>query len=75
MEQRKRSILKAITFRFIATIATAVLVLMFTNNLALAGIIGGLDLITKLIIYYLHERVWNKVTWGMKTPKPAPQES
>lgn len=66
MEMQKRSIVKTITFRIIATITTVILVLIFTENLALASIIGVLDLISKLIIYYLHERVWNKVSWGEK---------
>lgn len=66
METQKRSIVKTITFRIIATITTVILVLIFTENLALASIIGVLDLISKLIIYYLHERVWNKVSWGEK---------
>lgn len=66
MDTQKRSIVKTITFRIIATITTVILVLIFTENLALASIIGVLDLISKLIIYYLHERVWNKVSWGEK---------
>lgn len=67
MDTRKRSIAKTFTFRIIATITTMVLVLVFTGNFALAGVIGVLDLVSKLIIYYLHERVWNKISWGCET--------
>jgi len=66
MDSRKRSIVKTITFRIIASITTMILVFIFTDNFTLAGIIGILDLISKLAIYYLHERVWNKTSWGMK---------
>jgi len=66
MDTRKRSIAKTFTFRIIATITTMVLVLIFTGSLALAGAIGALDMISKLIIYYLHERVWDKVSWGLR---------
>jgi len=64
METRKRTLAKTITFRIIATITTIVLVLIFTGDYALAGTIGALDVISKLIIYYFHERVWHKVKWG-----------
>jgi len=66
MDTHKRSIAKTFTFRIIATITTIILVLIFTRNLALAGTIGVLDLSSKLIIYYLHERAWGKVSWGLK---------
>ena len=72
---RKRSIVKAITFRIIATITTFLLIYIITGNLGLSSIIGVLDLITKIIIYYFHERAWNKVSWGLKTDKPVLQES
>lgn len=66
MDTHKRSIAKAFTFRIIATITTVILVLIFTNSLALAGIIGILDLSSKLILYYIHERAWDKVSWGLR---------
>ncbi len=66
MDTHKRSIAKTITFRIIATLTTIILVLIFTSNLALAGIIGVFDLTSKLIIYYMHERVWDKVSWGLR---------
>jgi len=66
METRKRSITKTITFRIIASITTIILILILTGNLALAGIIGALDVISKLIIYYIHERMWDKINWGKK---------
>ncbi|MCH8945477.1 MAG: DUF2061 domain-containing protein [Nanoarchaeota archaeon] len=41
-----------------------VLVLIFTGNWTLAGAVGALDLVSKLMIYYVHERVWDKFSWG-----------
>jgi uncharacterized membrane protein len=66
MEMRKRTILKTITFRIIATITTMILILIFTGNLALAGAVGSIDMVAKIVIYYIHERVWNKTKWGMR---------
>lgn len=67
METRKRSIAKTITFRIIATITTVVLVLVFTGDMTLAGIVGILDVVSKLIIYYAHERFWEGVSWGKRS--------
>ena len=69
MDTHIRSVVKAISFRIIASLTTVILVLIFTGNLALAGAIGILDLILKLMIYYLHERVWDKIVWGRKVPE------
>jgi adenylylsulfate kinase len=67
LETHRRSILKTITFRIIATITTFILVLIITGDLMIASVIGILDTILKLFIYYSHERVWNKISWGMKS--------
>ncbi len=64
MDTHKRTIAKTITFRIIATITTMILVLIFTGNWTLAGAVGALDLVSKLMIYYVHERVWNNLSWG-----------
>ena len=65
METRKRSIIKAFSFRAVATATTVILVVLFTGNLAMAGAIGVLDIFSKLLIYYFHERAWNKISWGI----------
>lgn len=63
-DKKRRTILKSITFRIVATIATVVIVYLLTGNLALANTIGLIDLVSKLLIYYLHERAWEAVSWG-----------
>ena len=68
MEKKRRTILKSVTFRILATIVTIVLVYIFTGNLALANTIGIFDLVSKLVLYYIHERVWNKISWGLRKP-------
>ncbi len=59
-----RSIVKAITWRVIASLTTLILVYIFTGNLALTITLGGIELAAKLIFYYLHERAWNGVKLG-----------
>jgi len=66
MDTRKRTLAKTISFRILATIATMILVYVFTKSWTLMGILGGLDLVSKLLLYYFHERAWDKVEWGKK---------
>ena len=68
MDKYKRSLAKTLTYRIISTIAIIALVFIFTKDFVISGAIGGIDLIAKLIIYFLHERIWNKVPWGKKKP-------
>ena len=65
-ETKKRSILKAISWRTWATITTAVLVFIFTGKFALAITIGLLEVFAKMALYFLHERFWQKIRYGKK---------
>jgi len=66
METRKRSIIKSITFRIIATITTLVVVWLFTKDLAISGGVAILENLIKMIFYYFHERAWTSISWGIK---------
>ena len=63
-EKIKRSLVKTISWRIIGTIATVLISWLITGTLALAFSIGIIELISKLILYYFHERTWNKIKWG-----------
>lgn len=65
-DQHRRSIVKAITFRIAATLTTIIIVYLVTGNLKLSGILGIFDLVSKFILYYLHERIWESISWGKK---------
>ena len=56
----KRHILKTITWRMIGTIDTIFLGWIITGNLKTGMTIGGIEVVTKMILYYLHERFWYK---------------
>ena len=58
----KRHILKAISWRTIGTLDTLVFALIFTGNIGTSLSISGYTIITKLIWYYIHERIWFKST-------------
>jgi len=63
-----RHILKSITWRLIGTIDTILLGWLITGNLETGLKIGGVEVITKMLLYYLHERIWFKyIKLGRKT--------
>jgi uncharacterized membrane protein len=55
-----RHILKTITWRIVGTIDTIVLSWIIIGDFKLGLKIGGVEVITKMVLYYLHERVWYK---------------
>jgi adenylylsulfate kinase len=61
---RKRSLMKAVSWRFIATITGAAIVYSLTGEFEDAGKFIILDVILKLMFYYGHERAWTMVEWG-----------
>lgn len=63
-EKKRRSVIKAVTYRVSATVATFTLAYIFTGSLEIATQIGFLDFFVKFLIYYLNERIWTKTTWG-----------
>ena len=56
---RKRSAFKTMTWRILATTDTFVLSFFITGNLVFAGSIASVEVLTKLVLYYWHERLWN----------------
>lgn len=68
-----RSLVKGISWRFFGTMDTIVISYFVTGMWISAFAIGGFELITKVIIYYVHERVWGGVKWGriIATKVPA----
>jgi uncharacterized membrane protein len=65
----KRHIFKAITWRIIGTIDTIVLSWIITGDLTIGLGIGGLELFSKMFLYYIHERIWYKSNFGLKNRK------
>ncbi|MFC1675447.1 DUF2061 domain-containing protein [Planctomycetota bacterium] len=61
----KRSFTKSLTWRLCATITTVILVWIFVGKLSIAFSVGAVEIIVKLAVYYFHERVWNRVKWGL----------
>jgi len=61
---KKRHIAKTITWRIIGTLDTFIIGWIVTGNELIGASIGGLEIITKTILYYIHERAWYKSKYG-----------
>jgi uncharacterized membrane protein len=55
-EKPYRSVVKAISWRTVGTIDTMVVSYFITGNLVMAASIGSIEVITKMALYYFHER-------------------
>lgn len=65
-EAHLRSILKAVSYRLLAAIATATIVFVFTRRIVLSIGVGLVESVAKIICYYLHERAWSFIGFGKK---------
>jgi len=63
-ESQARSLIKTITWRLTGSGATFLISWLITGNVTIAGTILGIHFITNTILYYFHERLWNKIKWG-----------
>ena len=63
-ESHPRSFAKAVSWRMLGSIDTFMLGMVFTSNWQAAGSIAGTEVITKILLYYFHERAWALSSWG-----------
>lgn len=70
-EAHARSVVKAISWRVLGSIDTFLLGWLFTGSPKAAGAIAGTEVITKIGLYYFHERVWSSILWGTQRPPVA----
>lgn len=63
-EKPLRSVIKALSWRVIGTLDTLIVSYVLTGEIVLATSIASIDFITKLLLYFFHERIWNKIKWG-----------
>ena len=67
-ETKRRSVVKAISWRILGTIDTITISYILTGQIKTALSIGGLEVFTKMILYFFHERIWNLISWGKRNP-------
>lgn len=75
MEKRDthlRSLMKGFTWRVLATLTTVVIAWIVVGDIAVALEIGAIEVVAKIVIYYVHERAWEWVPRG-GAPALAPE--
>ncbi|HVV94346.1 MAG TPA: sulfate adenylyltransferase subunit CysN [Hyphomicrobiales bacterium] len=60
-----RSLAKAVSWRATGSIDTTILAFVFTGNLKVAAAIGGTEVFTKIALYFIHERIWSRLSFGL----------
>lgn len=68
MESHFRSVIKAVTWRTGGTVVTFAVAWVMTRRFDLAAQIGLLDTAVKLAAFYIHERMWMKISFGRLKP-------
>ncbi len=69
-DTNKRSIVKGISWRVVATTTTIAIVYFFFDRLDLAIAAGMIETVLKVGLYWVHERAWFKIQWGRKKIEP-----
>jgi uncharacterized membrane protein len=61
-----RSLLKTISWRITGSGATFLICWAIASDFAIAGTVATVQLISNTILYFIHERIWNRITWGQR---------
>ena len=62
-DSARKSLIKSISWRVLGTLDTIVISWILTGEFTLALSIGSVEVFSKLILYFWHERLWNLVKW------------
>ncbi len=65
-ERPWRSLLKAVSWRVTGSLDTFLLTLIISGNARIALSVGGFEVFTKIFLYFVHERIWSRIPWGLK---------
>lgn len=64
-EKNYRSLIKGITWRMIGTIDTIIISFTLTGKVKVALSIGGIEVFSKIILYFFHEKIWQRIKFGI----------
>jgi hypothetical protein len=64
---KARSFTKSLSYRIFGTLSSWLVVYVITGKGSLATLIAFWETVVKVVIYYYHERAWNKIRWGRIT--------
>jgi uncharacterized membrane protein len=67
-DSNARSLAKAISYRVLGSTGTALVVFYFSGNMTVSLSAGALDMLLKISLYFVHERLWNHIPFGRTKP-------
>ena len=65
-DAHQRSLVKAISWRITGSIDTFFLGWIVTGSVRIAGTISAIEVVTKIFLLYVHERIWGRIRWGRR---------
>jgi len=68
---RKKSALKAVSYRLFGSLTTMAVVFIFSGEIKIAGSVALIDVVSKVVLYYLHERMWESLPFKILASKLA----
>jgi len=69
---RKRSLVKAMTYRVVIVILDFIVVYLLTNKIEVAAGFMIVSNVYTTIGYFIHERIWARIKWGLEAPRSTP---
>ena len=66
MDSHVRSMAKAVSWRILGSLDTMLLTWLFSGSVKIAAFVGSTEAITKIFLYWGHERVWHRIPWGRR---------
>ena len=70
-ETHARSVVKAVSWRILGTFATSVIVFIFTRRWGLSLFVGAMEFVSKIGLFWIHERVWDRLKYGRVEARPS----
>jgi uncharacterized membrane protein len=64
IETKKRSVVKTISWRLSGSASTFIISYLILGNIEIASSIAIIQVVANTALYYIHERIWNKINWG-----------
>jgi len=66
-----RSVAKAVSWRILGTFATSAIVFVFTGSWKVSLFVGALEFVSKIGLFWMHERVWDRLAYGREEARPS----
>jgi uncharacterized membrane protein len=67
VDTHSRSFIKAVTYRVLGSATTAGIVFFYSGNAKVSAGAGAIDAVSKILLYFLHERAWSYIPFGRKS--------